>query len=171
MNGAVHRPDVVGMAVESAIGHVLAEQEIDDGMQLCFFRPEVGGIIQRHAGDTNIAVGCGAGRIDTTIGTFIFIQDDLHGCPALFLIRYDPKVLQVEQGIMCGYPFGLVKGPAPVAVGSSCGQELFSPAFRGDPLPEVSSFLAQQVAVHLVLDGYIAFKEPAEELAVVLKNF
>jgi hypothetical protein len=39
-------------------------------------------------------------------------------------------------------------------------QELLTPAFLADPFSQIHAFFSQQIAVYLVLYGYVSFEEP-----------
>ncbi len=82
----------------------------------------------------------------------------------LGMVGRNAQMLQVEQRVVGRDPLGLVEPPAPVAIGPARGQELFTPALRGNARPQVGAFLVQQIAVDLVLDGDVARQQPVDEM-------
>ena len=110
----------VALAVEAAIGHDLGEDEIDDGGEGFGGGLEVGGVVEEHAVDADIAVFDGFAGVDATIWTFVVGEDCFEDGGDLGE-RKDFKVAEVEESVVGGGPFGLVEICAPVSVGILVG--------------------------------------------------
>jgi hypothetical protein len=88
------------------------------------------------------------------------------------VVGRNPQLHEIEQGIVRGCPLGLVKTASPVPTSLTMGQELRTPSFCRNPLPQARFLDSQQVPLGLVLDGDVAFQEPIDDIILhVHDNF
>ena len=157
------RAEAVALAVEAAVDHLLRQDVIDDRRQQLGRHAEVAGIVQSHAADAHIALRNAAGRIDAAVRPFVMGQNVGDAFPDLRVIGRNAEMAQIQQRVVGRRPLGLVEAAAPVAGRLARGQEPRAPALRGDARSQVRPLLAEQVALHLVLDRNVAVQQPGDQ--------
>ena len=122
----------IGMTIESAIRHLLADDKIYNRMQGSLVSFEVAGVVQDHAVDTHVALPDLCGRIDATIFAFLIVQNDGNRFGHLGMIGGDVEMLQIQQRVVRRNPLDLVETASPVTVRFASFQKSLAPAFGSD---------------------------------------
>ena len=153
------------LAVPAAVGHLLAQQVLDDAMHAVVRQAEVAQEGQNHAGDARLAVFERLEEVDAAVAVEAGVQQQLAAPPRLGIVMRQAQMPQQEQGVGGGGPLRRVKRFGPRAGRVLQRQQSRAPALSRDTgAVGFVGFgrLVQQIAPRLPADGRVAVEQPGE---------
>ncbi len=163
------RCSAIGLAVPAAVGHLLPQQVLRQGLQARVGVAEVRQDGEHHAGDAGLAVLERGEPVDAAVMIQAAREQQLAAPQRLGIPSRQTQEAQCEQGVGRRDPLGAVQPAAPLSIGSLERQQPRTPACLCDTRllgGDHSRGRIQQVTVNLPADGGVALQQPVEDFSI-----
>ena len=139
---------------------------LEQPVQQIFWHPEVAGVVENHAIETNVTLLVACRTLNSAILALEFGKDAADGVAYQCVIRRDAQCSEIKQGIVRAGPFRLIKCSSPGSVRISIIQKSGTLPLGRDACLKIKAFLAQKILLRLIPDCRVALKNPVNNACI-----